>query len=285
MSVTEDPIPFLFLLQQQQQTVERSHQTIHSSLIAHRLNVWSSGRSIDYKERKGILSVHALESDPSHQSLRIGEKFVKTRAMSTTRTPDAEATVEAMERALRERERAESREKAKLEETYAKIEETEREVRNKEREVRNARMKQRQLLQQIALAKENLARATADVDASYEAERRWMGMMTEISDLEQEARERALEEMRAEIEDEETTLEHVRLCAESDELAAEIERLSARFENGPWTATDLSDVPDELMRVVRAIVAREMGEDEKAEDAEDADDVRGGGAKRTREMK
>lgn len=202
-----------------------------------------------------------------------------TRTMSTT----PEATVEAMERALRERERAESREKAKLEETYAKIEETEREVRNKEREVRTSRMKQTQLLEQIARAKENLARTTADVDAADDAERRWMTMMTEISEMEREARERALEEMRAEIEDEETTLEHVRLCAESDELTAEIGRLSAGFENGPWTAADLSDVPDELMQIVRAIVAREMGEDENAEDAED--DVRGGGAKRTREMK
>ena len=192
--------------------------------------------------------------------------------MSTT----PEATVEAMERALRERERAESREKAKLEETYAKIEET-------EREVRRLRMKQRQLLQEIAIANENLARTTADVDAADDAERRWMTMMTEISEMEREARERALEEMRAEIEDEETTLEHVRLCAESDELTAEIGRLSAGFENGPWTAADLSDVPDELMQIVRAIVAREMGEDENAEDAED--DVRGGGAKRTREMK
>lgn len=201
-----------------------------------------------------------------------------TRTMSTT----PEATVEAMERALRERERAESREKAKLEETYAKIEETEREVRNKEREVSRARMKQRQLLEQIAIANENLARATADVDAADDAERRWMTMMTEISEIEREARERALEEMRAEIEDEETTLEHVRLCAESDELTAEIGRLSAGFENGPWTAADLSDVPDELMQIVRAIVAREMGEDENAENA---DDVRGGGAKRTREMK
>lgn len=201
-----------------------------------------------------------------------------TRTMSTT----PEATVEAMERALRERERAESREKAKLEETYAKIEETEREVRNKEREVSRARMKQRQLLEQIAIANENLARATADVDAADDAERRWMTMMTEISEMEREARERALEEMRAEIEDEETTLEHVRLCAESDELTAEIGRLSAGFENGPWTAADLSDVPDELMQIVRAIVAREMGEDENAENA---DDVRGGGAKRTREMK
>lgn len=201
-----------------------------------------------------------------------------TRTMSTT----PEATVEVMERALRERERAESREKAKLEETYAKIEETEREVRNKEREVSRARMKQRQLLEQIAIANENLARATADVDAADDAERRWMTMMTEISEMEREARERALEEMRAEIEDEETTLEHVRLCAESDELTAEIGRLSAGFENGPWTAADLSDVPDELMQIVRAIVAREMGEDENAENA---DDVRGGGAKRTREMK
>ena len=201
-----------------------------------------------------------------------------TRTMSTT----PEATVEAIERALRERERAESREKAKLEETYAKIEETEREVRNKEREVSRARMKQRQLLEQIAIANENLARATADVDAADDAERRWMTMMTEISEMEREARERALEEMRAEIEDEETTLEHVRLCAESDELTAEIGRLSAGFENGPWTAADLSDVPDELMQIVRAIVAREMGEDENAENA---DDVRGGGAKRTREMK
>jgi hypothetical protein len=144
-------------------------------------------------------------------------------------------------------------------------------------------MKQTQLLEQIARAKENLARTTADVDAADDAERRWMTMMTEISKMEREARERALEEMRAEIEDEETTLEHVRLCAESDELTAEIGRLSAGFENGPWTAADLSDVPDELMQIVRAIVAREMGEDENAEDAED--DVRGGGAKRTREMK
>ena len=144
-------------------------------------------------------------------------------------------------------------------------------------------MKQRQLLQEIAIANENLARTTADVDAADDAERRWMTMMTEISEMEREARERALEEMRAEIEDEETTLEHVRLCAESDELTAEIERLSAGFENGPWTAADLSDVPDELMQIVRAIVAREMGEDENAEDTED--DVRGGGAKRTREMK
>lgn len=178
-----------------------------------------------------------------------------------------------MERALRERERAESREKAKLEETYAKIEETEREVRNKEREVRRSRTKQRQLLEQIAIANENLARATADVDAADDAERRWMTMMTEISEMEREARERALEAMRAEIEDEETTLEHVRLCAESDELTAEIGRLSAGFANGPWTAADLSDVPDELMRIVRAIVAREMGEDENAEADENAEDA------------
>ena len=90
--------------------------------------------------------------------------------------------------------------------------------------------------------------------------------------MEREARERALEAMRAEIEDEETTLEHVRLCAESDELTAEIGRLSAGFANGPWTAADLSDVPDELMRIVRAIVAREMGEDENAEAEENAED-------------
>jgi len=208
--------------------------------------------------------------------------------MSTTRsgqTADAEATVEAMERALRERERAESREKAKLEETYAKIEETEREVRAKELEVRKARLTQTHLFEQIARAKEKLARATADVDASDDAERRWMAMMTDISEMERETRERALEEMRAEIEDEETTLEHVRLCAESDELATEIRRLSAGFENGPWTAADLSDVPDELMRIVRALVAREMGDDEKAEHDEDTDDVRGGREKATREMK
>ena len=226
---------------------------------------------------------------PITEKGRLRKNCDDARAMSTTPNPrsaaDAEATVEAVERALRERERVETREKAKLEETYAKIEETERAVRNKEREVRNARIKQMQLVEKIAQAKEHLARATADVDASDDAERRWMAMMTEISEMELETRQRALEEMRAEIEDEETTLEHVRLCAESDELTAEIERLSAGFENGPWTAADLSDVPGELMRVVRAIVAREMGDDENVEDAEDTDDVRGGGAKRTREMK
>jgi len=195
---------------------------------------------------------------------------------STDAKTDANATVEAMERALRERERTETREKAKLEETYAKIEETERAVRDKERELRNARTKQRRLLEELARAKENLARATADKDASVDAERRWMAMITEISEMERETRQKALEEMRAEIEDEETTFEHVRLCAESDELTAEIERLSAGFENGPWTAADLSDVPNELMRVVRAIVAREMGDDESADAFADADDARGG---------